>query len=754
MLSENNGYICKNNHNEKHYIQLMKKYFIIFLLLAFFQFTHAQPPAENNIPLSRLYFHETLDATQRKLLAIDGVADSLFTLTANEGLNARITKAIIEDVDKIANDIEKDSTLDNNNKIKFLRGLNETLLRFSSATRLDSVKYSILPDLVKAYGECVSPEKEGESIENNIYAYPFEIGDILINTIAFSTNIGIENCKNLVLLKYCDKYRDKALPLLMQNPNLPFRDSLIAKIARRDPETLYNYAAAPNLLASKIRSNPDSLVNIIGKMAQMKSGRQLFPFLDNIYRGKMSFGEISNAMDDDVKYYKLLVRTAIDYAELSRQKDTLFSTQSLRSRIESKAADPFINTINGLHDVNDERVRFKILEPFTPEELYYMAIYGEEIIYTSSYVKGVYPRIWQRMKTPRSDSLLMSVRFDHFKKWIKIASNYNTLDDFLKRMDNSNAQLLMKAFVNGLDKTESLEDAVDVANSYASITDVNVRNLILNQVQWNLQKAQQGNNERATDIYSILNTLFLSMDSSNHMNVSQKLDIPPVYFMPNKSLQNDQKKIIVQQFFYGDKDGQTVFNSFISGFSNANWKITTNPEWITVTSTKGVPVIIYANKPLDETQNLDTKAQQDLDDYLDSKGLSPTIVIHRGHSYWLPSTLNQLSPSAKVVLLGSCGAYQNLDKILKICPAAQIVASKQTGSGLVNAPMIYSILESLRQGKDLNWPLLWADLSKRLKSNELFDDYVPPHKNLGALFIMAYKKLQEKKKMDAGQVSK
>jgi hypothetical protein len=576
----------------------------------------------------------------------------------------------------------------------------------------------------------------------------------LIGTIAFSKNPGIANCANIVLLKYCDKYRDKALPLMMQNPDLPFRDSLVAQIAKRDPETLYNYAQAPNLFASKIRNNPDSLVNIIGKMAQLKYGRQLFPFLDDIYRGKLSFDDVRSVMNDDVKYYKLLVRTAIDYAEMTRKKDTLLAAQSLRSRIEKKAADPFINTINGLHDINDERIRFKILEPFSPEELYYMAIYGEEIIYTSSYVKGVYPRIWQRMKNPRADSLLMSVRFDHFKKFIKIASNYNTLDDFLKRMDNNNAQLLMKAFVNGLDKTESLEDAVDVANSYASITDINVRNLILNQVQWNLQKAEQGKNERAKDIYSILNILFLSMDSSNNINVSEKLDIPPVYFMPNKSLQNEQGKIIVQQFFYGDKDGQTVFNSFLNSFNNANWKILQSPEWVTVTSTKGVPVIIYANKPLDETQNLDAKAQADLNDYLDSKDLQPTLVIHRGHSYWLPSTLNQLSPSAKVVLLGSCGAYQNLDKILKICPAAQIVASKQTGSGLVNGPMISLILEQIRQGKDLNWPLLWANLSKTLKSNELFDDYVPPHKNLGALFIMAYKKLQQKKQTEADQVKK
>jgi hypothetical protein len=57
--------------------------------------------------------------------------------------------------------------------------------------------------------------------------------------------------------------------------------------------------------------------------------------------------------------------------------------------------------------------------------------------------------------------------------------------------------------------------------------------------------------------------------------------------------------------------------------------------------------------------------------------------------------------------------------------------------------MIMSITETLRQGKDLNWPQMWKNLGKRLKDNNLFEDYVPPYKNLGALFIMAYNKVME-----------
>jgi hypothetical protein len=118
------------------------------------------------------------------------------------------------------------------------------------------------------------------------------------------------------------------------------------------------------------------------------------------------------------------------------------------------------------------------------------------------------------------------------------------------------------------------------------------------------------------------------------------------------------------------------------------------------------------------------------------------MVIHRGHSFYLNSTLDQLDTSAKVVLLGSCGAYQNLNKVLQICPYAQIVSSRQTGSSSINEPMINIIIEELRQGRNLNWPVLWRTIGRAVSNKDYFDDYVPPYKNLGATFIMAYTKEQ------------
>ncbi|MFM9481466.1 hypothetical protein, partial [Streptomyces scabiei] len=82
------------------------------------------------------------------------------------------------------------------------------------------------------------------------------------------------------------------------------------------------------------------------------------------------------------------------------------AVQVLNAKLKSKAIDDFINDINALHAEKNETIRFKKLEGLSAIELYYVALMGEEEMYTSSFVSGVYPRIFTRMNIPRSDSLL------------------------------------------------------------------------------------------------------------------------------------------------------------------------------------------------------------------------------------------------------------------------------------------------------------------------------------------------------------
>jgi len=175
----------------------------------------------------------------------------------------------------------------------------------------------------------------------------------------------------------------------------------------------------------------------------------------------------------------------------------------------------------------------------------------------------------------------------------------------------------------------------------------------------------------------------------------------------------------------------------------SEWKVQTNEHWATITSAKGKSVWIFANRPLLGDDDPDARAQARLNDYLIEKDLKPTIVIHRGHSYHLPYTLKQLAPSAKIVVLGSCGGYNNLNEVLTICEDAQIISSKQIGTKAVNEPILQAINNTLVAGRDIDWITIWRNLSSRFTNNasrEKFDDYIPPYKNLGAIFIRAYRK--------------
>jgi len=349
----------------------------------------------------------------------------------------------------------------------------------------------------------------------------------------------------------------------------------------------------------------------------------------------------------------------------------------------------------------------------------------------------------QRMKTPAGDSLLMSVRFDRFKKFIKMAAGYNKLDEFLRTMPDTSAQRLMQAFVRGLEKTGNLEEAVDVADSYGSINNPSVKKLIDHEIEKNLEISEKNGDKRSITIYKILQTIFQSSQDST-IDISQKLGIPPVYKVDYSNLADDSGRVVQLVFFYGDKDGLESYANFMSLFNGSgDWKISKNKEWTEIKSSRGKPVWIYANLPLDNSKgnDPDEKAQEHLIEYLEAKKLKPTIVIHRGHSYHVKYTIKQLPASAKIVILGSCGGYHNLDDVLRTCPDAHIISSKEVGTKSVNEPILRAINEDLRNGKNVEWIPMWKSLSAQFTSvegKERFDNYIPPHKNLGALFLKAY----------------
>ena len=726
-------------------------YSFIFTLLLIPGFSFAY---NDTIPIFRRVFHDKIITEQNRADRIDGKLDGFIKISNIDEVNLQVTDALIRKVNILKSGIEKNTALPtNNDKIRYLRLVENLVRSFNSNWKSHKLAPALAPLLVDNFTAILNANMKGESMASYINQVPYEVG--LINSEIFKDNIGYKESRKYLFLKYCQLHPDKILASIGPYIDESFADDLVVTAYQQSPSQLYSYAQATNSPQGKlIKRNPDNRIKTIVQLSTRKDALFYFPFLDDLISGKQTIESISKYVGtdstkyDSVGYYKLLVRTEIDYYNRLLHRDTpvaMLGTNGLTDKLQSTAIRHFITPINDLHEVSNPAIRFKALAPLDPQDLYYMMVLGENDIYTSSY-KNAFDLMINRMGAkPHGDSLLMLVNFDHFKKFIKMAAGYNKLDTFLRTMRGT-SEILMKAFVTKLETSPSLEDAVDVADSYGSIRNPALLRSMLTYVTENEQRCAQNGNPRGQKIYNVLKMIFLSGDSTNHIDLSKEIGIPPVYTVDYNKLAGDSTGRIIQQvFFYGDKDGKESFASYMQSFQNPDWKIVEKKQWIEIKSVKGKPIWIFANLPLDNVTDKDADAQTALIDYLDINNLRPTIVIHRGHSYHLKYTIEQLPESAKIIMLGSCGGYNNLKQILDYAPDAHIISTKQIGARDVNKPIIEAINNTLRAGKTIDWRDMWGNLEILFTKmgrdkKDLFDDYIPPHKNLGALFIKAYSK--------------
>jgi hypothetical protein len=695
-------------------------------------------------PIGRALWHDRIDKEQRNALNADGKADGKFHAGTNEDINYFVTQSITQKIDVFQCKVERDSTMSDQRKKTYLLGMEKLLKNFSQSFRHKQFTASRFPSLIEAYEASIEKDKKGETIEQIVDHAAYDVAKALMGTSAFERNPGYKAAQYSLVRKYTHLHPENTFTVLKENPDVPFRDSLIKVAGHKYPRLLYDYASANNRLGYAIRKVDDDFIRTISKMATSEgSGQILFPFIDNILKGIQKPEEIIAVKDDGVKYYKLLVKTRMDYVQRSLDGEKILEIESLTKMLEKKAQEIFIKEINDLHEKPDA-VRFKILQQLNANELYYLVIAGERDMYTSSYVKGIYPLLMAKSNN-RGDSLLVNIGFDRFKKFIRIAAGYNTLSNFLATFgDPKNAQSLMTAFVNNLDKSEGLEDGVDVADSYASIQEINkdIAGDMLNNIKLNYEKNVSSGNKRGAVMYNLLYKLLLSATDST-INLSKEFGIPPVYSLSYETLasaDSGNNKVVMQVFFYGDEDGRNNYAKFLPQFPASSWKkIEDNKSWVAFSSIKGKPIIIYANKPLDEETGELDRAQEALNAYLAGKGIQPTIVIHRGHSYYAPYTISQIQPAAKIVFLGSCGGYHLIHDVLKHAPDAHIIASKQIGKEIINRPFIELMNKKMSAGSGIEWMSFWNEFTAIAGKVEGFADYIPPHKNLGAIFIKAYK---------------
>ena len=693
------------------------------------------------IPMNRILWHEQIDKEQKRIDKIDGKTDGIIKLVQNEDINVQVADAVFRRVDELQLEAEKRNT-DHNTKIGYLRGLKELLQEYQKQVKLKRVMAVHAPVLIESFDSCMQLISRKTSVLPVIQSIPYQAAEPLLPL--FYAEKDLAEIKKLIFLKKVNEDPKNILLEIAPYEAEPFADSLIVEAALNNPMDVYTYAQASKTAQSRIiRRSKDRRVQTIAKLSERLNGTLFLPFLDAFIYGNISLDSVNTVVESPAAYYRLLVQTQIRYQQRITAGDTILMSVALTDMLKRQATDAFVNVMNELHDAT-EVVRFRVAESLTAQEIYYLLVSTEEVIYTSTYT-NLFKRMMDRAPGRRSDSLLMSVHMDRFKKFIKMAANYNRLDEFLKAMPELRGRQLMYAFANGLQKAGSLEDAVDVADSYGSIIDPELKDFIKMQIRVNYEKSIHAGDKKGTVIYRILDKLFQSSEDST-INLSAELGIPSVYRVDHESLADDSGQVVQQVFFYGDEDGITSYKNFMGLFqSKTDWEVIKGADWVTIRSLHSKPYTIYANLPLDHEQDLDQKAQEKLLNYLSNNNIMPSIVVHRGHSYHLKYTIRQMMSSSRIVMLGSCGGYQNLAKILNVNEDAHIISTKQVGSYSVNEPILRLINDNVRNGKNIEWISLWDQVNISVKNDPkasiLIKDYVPPHKNLGALFIKAYRKV-------------
>lgn len=735
----------------------MKKTSIFLIFLSLSTFFHLSAHADQTrdtsvilIPINLQLWHDRITEQQTQALNMDGKIDREATVSDDPALNARVTKALVDKVNGMRTEIET-SKMDYRHKVLYLNAIYGMLKTFNYQYKHGKFDVSLTPLLINNFSDMMAADRKGQSIAPLLHNIPYDVG--AINTTVFNQNYGYQASRRILLQQYAKEHLDGFLFTLSNYyqdlTHEPFVDSIVVEVAHKYPEEVYNYATSYKPVGEVIRQSKDPLVHAISQIGSVSQNAiKLLPFVDYIVDSTYTVAQLRKLAEDNTAFYKLTVKTLTDLNRKILDGQTPVGQPAMESNVKRLALG-FVRQVNELHESPDA-VRFACANTLSPQEIYYILVNGQEEIYTSSFV-GLFKRLMQRMNPPRGDQLLMSVLFDRFRKFITLSAAYNTLDPFLASMNKENADLLMRKFVGGLQYTKGLEDAVDVADAFGSIRDSVLLANLQQEVNRNFQEMAQEKNERGKVIYGLLASLFNTRQSSDQdavwaREMSQKLNLPPIDYIPFKDLVNDSSGRVYQEvFFYGDKDGFDSYAHFMPTFENGDWKVASaNKYWSVITSAKGKPITIYVKKPIADPDE-DEKAMSELQAYLEKNNIRPSVYIHRGHSYHVNSTIAELENSAKLVMLGSCGGYNSLAQVLNVAPDAQIITSKQTGSMRVNDPVIYSIEKDIREGKDLKWETIWTNLNNMFKKNAdnyaLFQDYIPPQKNMGAIFIKAYKRL-------------
>ncbi|TMI86301.1 MAG: hypothetical protein E6H10_00375 [Bacteroidetes bacterium] len=707
--------------------------FLILLLCSSFSISVAAQSSTNDVKGAR----QMVDKEQKVF------KDFLVTASLNSNIKKSLQRFAINDVNSLQNNLQYLATATRDRRVKGIRSLGYFMKELKQQLGDNKINQLDLPEIVKKYKQTLNDvlnRRGSEAIDRNLKSLNWRNCQLLANTFwEFEEK---KQMTDISAYKRVVETPDYIFSFLVSKPGFYYTDSLINFMAKNYPEQLLSYVQKNNnAITNSIRNNKNIYVQQLVAFSSNSLASELAPFTEQIASNQLMIDDVLTKRKKINDYFQLLVNTEMANRERIEQGDDPEFQTALLNALSEKSLDFYVKKINDLH-TSPDAVRFQSVQSLRPQDIFYVIVSADEEMYTSTYL-GLYKRLMAHFKDQSADSVLTLVHNDKFRKFMRIAATYNTLTDFLHHMPDDRAKDLIHSFIGNIesnDDDEAVSNASDVADAFITLSKDPVFNeYVKEELDNGLKKSQKSDRYQSIKLYSILQRVYdlvNSDPSSNSLSANYKK-------LNFSSLKDKNGNIAELVLFYGDEDGKSSFNSFMSMFKDKKqWDVNTNDSWVTISSLRGQPIKIFANLPLKNEDEKDIAAQEALTTYLEQQSIHPSILIHRGHSYHLPNTLKYLDPSVKLAILGSCGGYKNMKKILELDPEIQIVASKQVGSMAVNDPLLNHLNNYLIEGENVDWVTFWDELSSSFKKevnvSKLFEEYIPPYKNVSSYVIRLY----------------
>ena len=120
-----------------------------------------------NIPIGRQIFHDYIKRDQRLADKADGRLDGMVKVGTNQDVNVQVTDAIYRKINVLRNDIEMDSVSTNNDKVRYLRYVDDLLKNFIFGWRMHQFNPSLAPLLVDNFEEILFANIKGQVLVSN-----------------------------------------------------------------------------------------------------------------------------------------------------------------------------------------------------------------------------------------------------------------------------------------------------------------------------------------------------------------------------------------------------------------------------------------------------------------------------------------------------------------------------------------------------------------------------------------------------------